>query len=145
MRKILKKILKISLWILLVFVLLISGITAYLFFSADMCVPEITETIPEHELIKEDTYRQWGDNYLRQSETGLWELKVSGSDYERGVAIGKMSDDLLYYQEKVFVDQIREIVPSDNYLRFLGGFTVIFNRNLGKNVPEEYRREIYGI
>lgn len=145
MLKILKKILKISLWILLILVLLISGIIAYLFFSSDMCIPEIAEKIPQHELIKEPKYRQWGNNYLRQSETGLWELKVSGNDYERGIAIGKMSEDLLYYQEKVFVNEIREIVPSDNYLRFLGGFTIIFNRNLGKNVPEEYRREIYGI
>lgn len=62
-----------------------------------------------------------------------------------GEAIGKLSSDLLYYQEKVFVDQIREIVPSDNYLKFLRYFIVLFNRNLGENVPEEFRDEIYGI
>lgn len=38
-----------------------------------------------------------------------------------------------------------EIVPSDNYLKFLRFFIVLFNRNLGENVPEEFRDEIYGI
>lgn len=52
---------------------------------------------------------------------------------------------MLHYQEKVFVDQIREIVPSDSYLKFLRFFIVLFNRHLGENVLEEYRDEIYGI
>ena len=52
---------------------------------------------------------------------------------------------MLHYQEKVFVDQIREIVPSDSYLKFLRFFIVLFNRHLGENVLEEYRNEIYGI
>ena len=49
------------------------------------------------------------------------------------------------HQEKVFVDQIREIVPSDSYLKFLRFLIVLFNRHLGENVLEEYRDEIYGI
>lgn len=49
----------------------------------------------------------------------------------------------MHYQEQVFVDQIREFVPSEGYLKFLGGMIRIFNRNLGRHVPEEYRREIY--
>lgn len=118
----------------------------YLIRSADMLQPDIAATeIPQHELIEEDNYKQWGNNFMRQSETGLWEIKVTGDAFERGLARGKLSKDLLYYQEKVFVDQIREIVPSENYLRFLGGFTLLFNRNLGKHVIEEYRKEIYGI
>lgn len=65
--------------------------------------------------------------------------------FQRGEAIGKLSSDLLHYQEKVFVDQIREIVPSDSYLKFLRFLIVLFNRHLGENVLEEYRDEIYGI
>ena len=75
----------------------------------------------------------------------MWELFVRGDALERGDAIGKLSADLLHHQEKVFVDQIREIIPSDSYLKFLRFFIVLFNRNLGENVPEEYREEIYGI
>jgi hypothetical protein len=145
MHKLLKKVLRTVLYLLLIFILVLGGITGYMYFSADMCVPEITEEIPGYKLIEEADYRRWGDNYLRKSESGLWELKVSGNDYERGIAIGELSKDLLYYQEKVFVDRIKILVPSENYLRFLGFFTILYNRNLGKNIPEEYRREIYGI
>mgnify|MGYP002092209792 CR=1 FL=1 len=35
---------------------------------------------------------------------------------------------LMRYQEQVFVDQIREFIPSDGYLKFLRGLIVIFNR-----------------
>lgn len=49
----------------------------------------------------------------------------------------------MHYQEQVFVDRIREFIPSEGYLKFLGGMIRIFNRNLGRHVPEEYRREIY--
>lgn len=145
MFKIIKKTAKYLSITLLVLVLVLCGTTAYLIYSADMCQPEISESIPNDSLIFEDSYRKWGDNYLRQSESGLWEMKLKGSDFQRGVAFGKLANDLLYYQEKVFVDQIKQIVPSENYLRFLGGFTLIFNRNLGKHIPEEFRREIYGV
>lgn len=145
MCKLLKKILKAGLFLLLAGFLALGGVIGYLYLSVDMCVPEITEAPPACELIEEDGYRQWGDNYLRKSESGLWELKVSGSDYQRGFAIGELSRDLLYYQEKVFVDQIKILVPSESHLRFLGLFTLLYNRHLGKNIPEEYRREIYGI
>ncbi len=140
-----KKVLKTIGWSLLILFLAAAAIITGLIVSADMLQPEIRTGIPSYTLIRENNYRKWGDNYLRRSETGLWEMMVSGRDFERGVAIGKLSDDLLYYQEKVFVDQIKKIVPSETYLRFLGYFTLLFNRNLAHNIPEEYRREIYGI
>ena len=126
--------------LLLAIILCISA----LYFSADMLTPEYTSQ-STGKVIQTDSLRQYEENYLRHSNSGLWELKVSGNAFQRGEAIGKLSPDLLYYQEKVFVDQIREIVPSDNYLKFLRFFIVLFNRNLGKNVPEEFRDEIYGI
>ncbi len=89
--------------------------------------------------------RRFGPNVLHRSASGLWELKVTGKAFERGYAIGKLSEDLLYYQEKVFVDQIRAMVPSERYLRFLRFFTALFNRNLGDHVMEEFQHEIYGI
>jgi len=99
------------------------------------------------EVLYNDTLdlRYYDGNFLRHSESGLWELFVKGDAFQRGEAIGKLSSDLLHYQEKVFVDQIREIVPSDSYLKFLRFFIVLFNRHLGENVLEEYRNEIYGI
>ena len=105
---------------------------SYLYLSADMMTPQFASTPDTDRVIRKDSLRQYGGNYLRHSESGLWELKVSGPAYERGKAIGQLTSDLLYFQEKVFVDQIKEIVPSESYLKFLRFFIVLFNRNLGK-------------
>ena len=160
MHKTIKKIFKYTSCVLLsLLVILIAGI-CYLYFSADMRTPKhepsIIMTKVSHadttimvpaEVLYNDTLdlRYYDGNFLRHSESGLWELFVKGDAFQRGEAIGKLSSDLLHYQEKVFVDQIREIVPSDSYLKFLRFFIVLFNRHLGENVLEEYRNEIYGI
>lgn len=147
MHRIVKKTLQYtgSLFLLLI-VLLIAGIS-YLYFSADMQTPKHEQSMTTDKMIDIDSLhlRYYGDNFLRHSDSGLWELFVKGDAFQRGKAIGQLSSDLLHYQEKVFVDQIREIVPSDSYLKFLRFFIVLFNRNLGENVLEEYRDEIYGI
>jgi hypothetical protein len=90
-----------------------------------------------------DTYA-YGNNWLRKSESGLWEAYIEGKPFDRGVAFGQLTRELLYYQETSFVEQIREIVPSENYLKLLKYFTAFFNRNLDKNIPDEYKDEIYG-
>ena len=160
MHKTIKKIFKYtSCFLLSLLVILIAGI-CYLYFSADMRTPKHepsiimtkvshagTTTMVPAEVLYNDTLdlRYYDGNFLRHSESGLWELFVKGDAFQRGEAIGKLSSDLLHYQEKVFVDQIREIVPSDSYLKFLRFFIVLFNRHLGENVLEEYRDEIYGI
>ena len=145
MHKILKKTIKYGAAVLLTLIAVILTGIGYLYLSADMMTPQFASTPETDRVIRKDSLRQYGGNYLRHSESGLWELKVSGPAYERGKAIGQLTSDLLYFQEKVFVDQIKEIVPSESYLKFLRFFIVLFNRNLGKNVPEEYRDEIYGI
>lgn len=86
----------------------------------------------------------YGHNWLRKSESGLWEAYIEGKPFERGVAFGKLTQELLYYQETSFVEQIRELVPSDSYLKILKYFIAFFNRNLDTSIPEEYRYEIYG-
>jgi len=85
-----------------------------------------------------------GKSWIRKSESGLWEMYIEGEPFERGVAFGKLTQELLLYQEKAFFEQIRELVPSDGYLKFLKYFLAWFNRNLDKNIPEEYKAEIYG-
>lgn len=147
MHRIVKKTLQYTGFLfLLLIVLLIAGIS-YLYFSADMQTPKHEQSMTTDKVIDIDSLhlRYYGDNFLRHSDSGLWELFVKGDAFQRGEAIGQLSSDLLHYQEKVFVDQIREIVPSDSYLKFLRFFIVLFNRNLGENVLEEYRDEIYGI
>jgi predicted choloylglycine hydrolase len=147
MQKRIKKTLKIILLALLSLLLILSLFVAYLYFSADACLPDTEIIVSEDEELVADkgTYKEWQGNFLRQSETGLWELKIKGNSFERGVATGKLTENLLYFQEKVFVDQIKEMIPSESYLKFLRFFLQIFNRNLGENVIPEYREEIYGI
>ena len=48
-------------------------------------------------------------------------------------------------QEDYFNEQITKMVPSQSYRNFLKYFIGWFNRNLDKNVTEEYKEEIYGI
>ncbi|MDE6180779.1 MAG: C45 family peptidase [Phocaeicola sp.] len=145
MHKTIKKTIRYGTAVLLASVAVIMTTTGYLYLSADMMVPQPSSVHEPDSLVCKDNFRQYGNNYLRHSESGLWELKAGGTAYERGRAIGRLTSDLLYFQEKVFVDQIREMIPSESYLKFLRFFIVLFNRNLGKNIPQEYREEIYGI
>ncbi|NDV81075.1 C45 family peptidase [Bacteroides sp. 51] len=147
-----KRLLKYTGIALLAIILILTTWVWYLYSTADMLAPCPEAGLPSFHAGSEAVhpsfhaeYRQYGPNALRQSESGLWELYVEGDAFQRGEAIGHLSEDLLYFQEKVFVDQIREIIPSDSYLKFLRFFIILFNRNLGENIPEEYRQEIYAI
>lgn len=144
MHKRVKKLFKYTAYSILLLILVVVAGVSYLYLSADMLTPKYHSQSSE-QLMEEDSLRQYGTNFLRRSRSGLWELKVKGDAFQRGEAIGKLTPDLLYYQEKVFVDQIREIIPSDSYLKFLRFFIILFNRNLGENVTQEFRDEIYGI
>lgn len=85
------------------------------------------------------------DSWLKQNEYGLWEMYLSGSEVELGVKNGVLASELIAYQEEVFVERLREMVPSDFYLNFLKQLVVWMNRNLDKHIPLEYQREIYGV
>jgi|WetSurMetagenome_2_1015567.scaffolds.fasta_scaffold00024_47 isopenicillin-N N-acyltransferase like protein len=125
--------------------LLIFFITWFLLVAIDH-PPQVTDrSALETERVKtgENAYTL-GNNWLRKSESGLWEMYLEGDPFERGVAFGKLTNELLAYQESAFFSQIRELVPSEKYLRFLKYFLAWFNRNLDKNIPDEYKLEIYG-
>jgi len=87
----------------------------------------------------------FNDSWLRKKEDGLYEMYITGSDFERGVAIGKLSEDLIAFQEKAFIEGIEAMVPSSSYLNVLKYFVAWKNRLLPKYIPEEYQREIYGM
>ena len=85
------------------------------------------------------------NNWFRHSKSGLYELYVEGEPFERGVINGKLTEELVVRQEDHFAEQIYKMVPSKfkrSFLKYLIGF---FNRNLDKNVTEEYKEEIYGV
>ena len=147
MHRIVKKTLQYTGFLFLsLIVLLIAGIS-YLYFSADMQTPKHEQSMTTDKVIDIDSLhlRYYGDNFLRHSDSGLWELFVKGDAFQRGEAIGKLSSDLLHYQEKVFVDQIREIVPSDSYLKFLRFFIVIWVRTSSKNTATRSTESRYHV
>lgn len=85
------------------------------------------------------------DNWFRKSSSGLYELYVEGDAFERGVINGKLTKELVVRQEEHFTDQIKKMIPSEFTRQYLKYFIGWFNRNLDKNVKDEYREEIFGI
>ncbi|MBK7432933.1 MAG: peptidase C45 [Chitinophagaceae bacterium] len=85
------------------------------------------------------------DSWFRKSKSGLYELYVEGDGFERGVINGKLTTELVKRQEDHFAEQITKMIPSSFYRQFLKYFIGWFNRNLDKNISQEYKEEIYGI
>ncbi|MBX2968015.1 MAG: hypothetical protein KF803_01480 [Cyclobacteriaceae bacterium] len=107
--------------------------------------PLVASSIRPHVTSPDSGLFVSGKSWFRKSESGLYELYVEGSPYERGATIGALTQDLVRYQEKVFNDQIRQLVPSQSRLEVLKYFVGWFNRDLQEHVPDEYQLEIYGI
>jgi isopenicillin-N N-acyltransferase-like protein len=85
------------------------------------------------------------NSWFRKSRSGLYELYVEGKPFERGVVNGKLTEELVKRQEDHFSEQINKMIPSKFYLHFLKYFVGWFNRDLDKNITEEYKEEIFGI
>jgi hypothetical protein len=140
------RIRKILLRTLLVLVVLLVSLVVYFLIIAIDRPPEIKDLSSlkiERKKVDKNTYL-YSKNWLRKSESGIWEAYIEGKPFERGVAFGQLTKELLYYQETSFVEQIRVLIPSNGYLRVLKYFIAFFNRNLDKNITEEYKDEIYG-
>ncbi len=95
-----------------------------------------TEVSPDFYTLK--------NNWIKKSETGLWEIYIEGDGFERGVIEGKLNKELAEKQEIAFVGQIKKMIPSQGMLNYLKFFIAFFNRNLDEYIPEEYKLEIYG-
>ncbi len=85
-----------------------------------------------------------GNNWIKKSESGLWEMYVEGDGFERGVIEGKLNKELAEKQETAFVNQLKKMIPSQNMLHYLKFFISFFNRNLDEHIIQEYKEEIYG-
>jgi predicted choloylglycine hydrolase len=85
------------------------------------------------------------DSWLLKNKHGLWEMYVAGDAIERGNKIGVLSKELIAKHEDAFVEYIKNIIPSGFMLNFLRVGMGIYNRSLGKYIPEENKEEIYAI
>lgn len=88
---------------------------------------------------------QCGNSWLRKNRAGLYELYLEGKPFEVGYYNGVLTRSLLKYQEFVFVERLKEMIPSEKYLNFLKYFIAWFNRDMDDFVPLELQEEIYGV
>ncbi|MEZ4947935.1 MAG: C45 family peptidase [Saprospiraceae bacterium] len=98
----------------------------------------------ERKIINDSTY-QVKNNFLSKNQYGLWDMYLEGKPFERGVASGMMTKEILDYQEFGFVSNVDKKVPNPIYQYFLKLFVAWFDKDLPKYVPEEYLEEIYGL
>ncbi|GAA4439876.1 acyl-CoA--6-aminopenicillanic acid acyl-transferase [Ravibacter arvi] len=96
------------------------------------------------EKVGPDHYRI-GNNWLRKNRFGIWEMYLEGPPLERGLIYGKLARELVNEQEEVFVAQIRNMIPSEIWLKSLKYFVGWFNRDIDQYVQPENLQEIYGI
>lgn len=143
----LKKVLKVLAWILGIFIVFILIFCAYVWKVSDIKPPKVADTsaVRLHKTHVSGTLDTIGDNWIRENRYGLWEMYVSGAPFERGVRNGKLSQQLVVDQEVAFTQQIKQMVPSQGYLKFLKYIVGFMNRDLPEHITQEYQEEIYGV
>lgn len=110
-------------------------------------MPDISRyesVIPDRIKISDSSFTL-GNNFLTKNEQGQWELFVSGNPLEIGLKTGSLTRELFNYQEKVFIDKINELVPSEGKQKLLKKFVAWYNRKMYMNIDEQFKAEIYGI
>jgi isopenicillin-N N-acyltransferase like protein len=132
---------------LAVIILLLIIVIAYMVHLAKMPDPDVKDMSILNQQRSEPSkgFYTLGNSWFRKSKSGLYELYVEGSPFEEGVVNGKLTKELVERQEDHFSEQISKMVPSKFTREYLKYFIAWFNRNLDKNITEEYRDEIFGI
>ena len=135
-----RRLLRVMGVICLLFVLL----AVYLVWVSNIHPPEIknTSTAQLQRTQRGNNFYTLHNNWFRKSSSGLYEMYVQGSPFERGVINGKLSKELVQSQEDYFAEQLNKMIPSSFYQHFLKYFIGWFNRDLDKHVTEDYKQEI---
>lgn len=144
----LKKALKILAYVLGFFLLIILIAGIYIWWVADRTEPPVVTNTAATQLPvahPQGSLHTIGNNWIRKNRYGLYEMYVSGDAFERGVKNGKLSRQLIIDQEEAFTAQIKQMIPSDKYLKFLKYIIGVMNKDLPEHVLPEYQKEIYGI
>lgn len=95
-------------------------------------VPEISD--PEHEAL-----------WIDKSVHGMNQLVLQGGAYERGLAAGRATSDLLRRQETELVGQLRKLIPSDIALQALILAGINWFRGIDAYFEPWATREMYGV
>jgi len=142
-----RKLFKFFGYLLLILCILIGGGFIYLYSVATVTPPEVGNTSVlsiQRRQLGTNCFVD-GNNWLRKSESGLWEMYVEGDPFERGYMNGILAKELIHEQEQAFSEQISQIVPSSFYRNFLRYFIGWFNRDLENNITNEFKLEILGV
>lgn len=110
-------------------------------------LPDISQyesEIPNRTRLNDSTF-VLDNNLLTKNRQGQWEMFVDGNAYELGLKTGSLTQELFNQQEKIFVDKIDSLVPSEGKQKLLRKFLAWFNRKMYRNIDERYKAEIYGI
>jgi len=144
---IVKKILKGLGLVVLILLLMMVVFGAYVYSVRDIDPPPIKDTTAlAWQRVQTDSITfQLNQSWLQLNDHGLYELYLEGSPFEMGVSYGKLGSELLYAQESAFTNEIKRMIPSESYLKFLRYIVGFMNRNLSDAVNEEYQQEIFGI
>ncbi|RKS53144.1 acyl-CoA:6-aminopenicillanic acid acyl transferase [Gillisia mitskevichiae] len=110
-------------------------------------IPDISgiEKIDTLRTKHNDSLYSIGKNTLLKNKYGIWELYLEGDALERGIVNGSLTRELMHKQESAFMTKIETLVPSVGYQNFLSKMIGWFNRKIYLYVPEEYKKEIYGV
>jgi len=129
------------------FVAIITLFVIWVSFRTKIAPPEVAGMNDEKRQVitSSDGFKHLGTNWLKKSTSGLWEMYLEGSPFERGYAHGKLAESLVAHQEEAFIDQIKVLIPSAIYLHILKYFIYWFNRDIDKYITNEFKQEIFGI
>src|SRR5690349_7016110 len=143
----LKKILKFFAWFFGILLLILVVFCIYVWKVSDIKPPVVADqsAVKLQRTALDSTAYTLGNNWIRKSKYGLYEMYTSGTPFERGTINGKLSRELIVSQEEAFTHQIKKMIPSTSYLKFLKYIIGFMNKDLSDHVIPEYKDEIYGI
>lgn len=103
--------------------------------------------ISKSEKIKiNDTLFVKGESSLRKNKLEQWELVAFGNNpLDLGNTIGDLTQSLYKKQEAIFLDKVKELVPSKFKQKLLIKVLGLYNRKMPLYVKEEYKSEILGL
>lgn len=102
---------------------------------------------PDHVSIQKinDSTWSWKSNWYRKSNSGHHIIYVEGDPIEMGTAQGLLSKELITHQEKAFTEEIKRMIPSEQYLSFLQYFVKVLNKDLEDHILPIFQQEIKAI
>ena len=132
--------------ILLFILVLIISFLVYFNIVTKVNQPKVDLSLLENQttVAYTDSLSTLGNNWLHKNEYGLWEIYLEGKPFERGLAFGKLGQNLSEEKEASFVEEIQKRIPSPIYFNFLKYVVGWFNRDLENNITDEFSKEIYG-